>query len=172
MFAVWAVCGITRFSWLKRLIVAATLSLAWHVACRMAGATLYDYASISEPDCAQFFAALTHLLKLAFLEPWRYGFAYPIAAVTIVVRIIRRKSICENDLPVVSLAAFFCLITFAFVYALSRAPDFAWHLDTSAARLLWAPSLLVLAEAGRAATLSRRKIKQQQNTRQSVCFVA
>jgi len=39
-----------------------------------------------------------------------------------------------------------CLLLMAFVYSLSLAPSFNWHLSSSAARLLWVPSLLLLAE--------------------------
>lgn len=135
---------------MSRLVLAAALPLAWHVASRMAGATLYDYASVWEPDCTQFVTALAHLLKTAFLEPWRYGFAYPIAAVAVAASFIRRKTgrgdaRLPSDWPVAALAAFFCLIAFAFVCSLSRSADFAWHLESSAARLLWVPSLLVLS---------------------------
>lgn len=175
LFAVWAAFGIgamldarntpiprKRFSgflWATRLAAAAALPLAWHVASRMAGATFYDFASIWEPDCAKFFTALAHVLKTAFLEPWRYGFAYPIAAAAVAASLIRWKTDRGDarpslDWPVAALAAFFCLIAFAFVYSLSRAPNFAWHLESSAARLLWVPSLLVLAE--NATALSQR----------------
>ena len=39
----------------------------------------------------------------------------------------------------------FNVIAFAGIFALSAAPDFAWHLD-SAERLLWIPALVLLRE--------------------------
>ena len=42
--------------------------------------------------------------------------------------------------------AIICLGAFAFVYSLSKAPDFSWHLWSSASRLLWVPSLFLLSE--------------------------
>ena len=154
----------------KHLFAAAALPLAWHAACRMAGAELYDYAPVLAPDPAKFFAALAHLLKLAFFEPWRYGFAHPIAALAlatdIIMRIPRRKATPPQEphplrgLREAALAAFFCLAAFAFVYSLSLAPNFAWHLNSSAARLLWAPSLLVLAEAS-VTKINRKGIQRE-----------
>ena len=52
-----------------QIAAASALPLAWHVGCRMAGATFYDYAPVWLPDWAKFYAALAHLLKTAFLEP-------------------------------------------------------------------------------------------------------
>lgn len=134
-----------------RLFLAATPPLAWHVACRMAGATFYDFAPVWELNLAKFSTALTHLLKLTFGEPWRYGFAYPVAVVAIAAHWIRRRADAKGSCPPVEwlvsvFAASLCLVGFTFVYSLSRAPSFAWHLETSAARLLWTPSLLLLAE--------------------------
>ena len=144
---------VGRTAVLKRsgqIAAAATLPLAWHVGCRMAGASFYDYAPFWAPDWAKFSAALAHLLKTAFLEPWRHGFAYPIAAGALATHLFLRRTeargACSSSAwPVAALAALLCLVAFAFIYSLSRAPSFFWHLETSAARLLWAPSLLVLA---------------------------
>lgn len=166
LFAVWAafsICAIAEkqparerlerpasFSWISRIAMAAALPLAWHIGCRIAGATFYDYASVWTPDWTKFSAALTYLLKTAFLEPWRYGFAYPLAVAATVAHLLRRRTDAVKarppaQWPVSAIAALLCLVAFAFVYSLSLSPDFGWHLWSSAARLLWAPSLLVLA---------------------------
>ena len=142
--AVWAAwVAVGRAGW--RFAIAVAPSLLWHIACRFAGATLYDYAPAFEPDRARFFTATAHLLKIAFLEPWRYGFAFPLALVALFFK--RTRS--NRTFVVATLAAMLCLIAFAFVFSLSRAPDFKWHLDSSATRLLWVPALLLISEIRR-----------------------
>ena len=146
-----------RVPLLKICVCVIAPTLAWHIACRLAGATLYDYAPVWQPDRAKFATAFAHILKTAFAEPWRYGFAYPLAVAGLLWRcFVRRKSQGASGRfascfapPLVAplVAPLICLPAFAYVYSLSLSPDFDWHLGSSAARLLWAPSLLVLYES-------------------------
>ncbi len=144
------------FKWLGCFVVAASLPLAWHVVCRLAGATLYDYAPIWHPEKSKFLMALWHLLKTAFLQPWNYGFAYPLAVLIIVVVFWQyhrgrfHRSMIERhplaNIFVAALVPVICLPIFAVIYSFSCAPSFSWHLKSSAVRLLWVPSLPLLAE--------------------------
>lgn len=140
----------SSFFWMKQLAAAFAPPVSWYVASRIAGACFYDYAPFWRPDPARFCEAACYLLKTAFLEPWRYGFAYPIAVVVAVLAFVRRPAVgeggCSSPLSVSSFVALICLALFAFIYSLSLAPDFGWHLWSSAARLLWVPSLFVLVE--------------------------
>ena len=143
--------GVGRFA------AAAAAPAAWHIVCRLAGAMFYDYAPVWSPDWSKFRLALGYLLKLAFLEPWRYGFAYSVAALVLALPLICRKPHWHppSGLRAAAIAALVCLATFAFVYSLSLAPNFDWHLRTSAARLLWVPSLPILASFCTALSKSR-----------------
>lgn len=161
LFAVWLaqfICAlraehagfrVCRLSgWGLRLVFAAALPLLWHVGCRMAGATFYDYAPAWEIDFERFCVAFGYLLKVAFLEPWRFGFAYPIALAIAFFAIVKLKgATCFSPSLVASaFTSLLCFVLFAWIYSCSRVPDFEWHLWSSAARLLWVPSLLVLME--------------------------
>ena len=65
------------------------------------------------------------------------------------------SDLSPSGLRAAAIAALVCLATFAFVYSLSLAPNFDWHLRTSAARLLWVPSLPILASFCTALSKSR-----------------
>jgi hypothetical protein len=143
--------------WFVRLLAASSLPLSWHVGCRLAGAEFYDYASFFSPDSAKFCEALCYLMKTAFLEPWRYGFAYPIAAAVVAFvfggKLADRECDVSPSLAVSAFVALICPLSFAAIYSLSLAPDFEWHLWSSEARLLWIPSLFILLEC---AAISKR----------------
>jgi hypothetical protein len=79
-------------------------------------------------------------------EPWRYAFAYPAA----VVALAGLPSLRTPSLKAAGVAALVAFAAFAGIFALSAAPDFAWHLD-SAERLLWIPALVLLRELADAA---------------------
>ena len=74
-------------------------------------------------------------------EPWRYAFAYPAA----VIALAGLPSLRTPSLKAAGVAALVAFAAFAGIFALSAAPDFAWHLD-SAERLLWIPALVLLRE--------------------------
>ncbi len=145
-------------AWTSRLAVAVALPLLWHCGCRLAGASFYDYAPVWDPDFSRFCKGAAYLLKTAFLEPWRYGFAYPLAIAVVSAAMVRRAESAQSGSQtiVAALAALSSMVIFAFVYSLSRAPDFRWHLWSSAARLLWTPSLFILLEC--AANASHDKV--------------
>ena len=136
--------------WGLRLALAMALPLAWHLSSHLAGATFYDYAPIWDFDFARFGAAAEYLLKVSFLEPWRYGFAYPMALAILIFALVSMLTARRGPIPVSLIAASFsslaCIVLFALVYSYSRAADFQWHLWSSAARLLWAPSLVLVRE--------------------------
>ena len=133
--------------WWMRLVLAAALPLAWHAGCRIAGARFYDYASVWEIDIDRLLAAAKYLLKIAYLEPWRFEFAYPVALIIAIFSVMKKARTCfPKTMIAAASASLFCLVAFVWIYSYSRASDFEWHLWSSAARLLWVPSLLVLME--------------------------
>lgn len=146
LLATWFALRILRGSStasIRSLAIGAALPLLWHVLCRLAGAHLYDFAPLLQPDFGQGTLALAYALKRIFLEPWQYGFAYPAALVAWICTLRKHT---RSSLSTALLAALLSLLAFTAIYALSTAPDFAWHLHTAMPRLLWAPALLLLRE--------------------------
>lgn len=121
------------------LLIGLFLPLIWLVYSRYLGASVYDYAPLTEPDILQMEKALYSFVHLAFFEPWRYGFAYPLACCVVFVPSLR-----TNPLLIVTAAMIPLLLTFIWIFGISRVPDFEWHLR-SLARLLWPPAILFLS---------------------------
>ena len=138
----------------RHLAAALVLPMAWHVGCRLAGASLNDYAAPWQLSVPRGIHALGEALRLAFLEPWQYAFAYPVA---LVVALVAAVFACRRagwgtetlrPLPAALLFSFFSILAFSFVFSCSTA-NAAWHLSTSLPRLLWTPALLLAWEAAR-----------------------
>ena len=127
---------------LRDLAAAMVLPLAWHVGCRLAGASLNDYVAPWRLSPLRGLRALGEALRLAFARPWRSGFAYPAALVAALVPSIRREA---RPLLAALLFAAFSVAFFCLAYACSTA-DAAWHLSTSLPRLLWTPALVLARE--------------------------
>ncbi len=146
LFVIWVAMRLmsgSRAASVRTLLVGLALPLVWHVSCRLAGAQLYDFAPFWRPDFLQAISAAIHALKLAFLEPWRYGFAYPLAVIVLTLPQYRYR---RAPLVTAGLCAVLSVLAFAGIFSLSTAPDFNWHLDSSMVRLLWLPSLLLIRE--------------------------
>ena len=139
------------------LVVGLAPAIAWHVGVRLAGGGFNDVAPLWRPDCAKGFAALAKAFRLAFAEPWRYGFAHPVAIAaagwSAAARLSRKQNgatacgIRNDPFPVLirTLAfCFLCMAAFAWLLACSRAPDFDWHVSTSLPRLLWTPAVAII----------------------------
>jgi hypothetical protein len=124
----------------KGLLAGLALPVAWHIGCRLAGGGLYDFAPLWRPDWGRAWLALGRVGRLAFLEPWRFGFVFPLAALAWLAPRLRTRVF-----GVVNGAAVLMLLAFAGIFALSRAGDFDWHLG-SMERLLWTPALLLMRE--------------------------
>ena len=152
--ACWAALRLAdgrRAAPLRGLPAALVLPCAWQVGCRLAGGTLYDFAAPWQPDFARLWTAAVFAFRVAFLRPWDCAFAWPLAALLLAFAPFRRLFAAERadlrGLRTAAVAAFAASAAFVCVLSLSRAPDFGWHLSTALPRLLWAPSLLLLAEA-------------------------
>lgn len=120
------------------LLLGLALPLIWFIYSRGQGATLYDYAPLWMPELGRLSKAVSGLFRLGFLEPWRYGFIYPIACLTFFVPHWRK-----TDLPVATLMLFLCMCAFVWILGISRAPDVEWHL-LSLERLLFVPAIIWL----------------------------
>ena len=145
LFAAWLAWRIVEGSRRARardLACAMALPLAWHVGCRLAGASLNDYVAPWRLSPMRGLRALGELLTLAFLRPWDYGFAYPAAILAALVPSIRRKA---RPFVAAVLFAAFSVAFFCLAYACSTANE-AWHLSTSLWRLLWTPALIFARE--------------------------
>lgn len=123
---------------LKGLCCGLILPLAWAIFSRLKGATLYDFAPVWQIDWHQAGFAAKAIARLAFLEPWRYGFAYPLAVVILSIPSSRTRQVKIGLLVMLA-----NLLAFIYIFSISRASDFEWHLD-SLGRLLWIPSVLLL----------------------------
>lgn len=152
--ACWVALRLTdgrRVAPLPGLLAALALPCAWQVGCRLAGGTLYDFAAPWEPDSARLWASAAFALRAVFLRPWDYAFTWPLAALLLVLPPLRRlfaaKRADGRGLLAAAIAALLSAVAFVCVLSLSRAPDFDWHLTTALPRLLWVPSLVLLAEA-------------------------
>ena len=145
LFAAWLAWRIVAggdHARMRDLAVAMILPLAWHVGCRLAGASLNDYVAPWRLSPLRGLRALLESLRLAFARPWRSGFAYPAAFVAALIPSIRRKA---RPLLAALLFAVFSVVFFCLAYACSTA-DEAWHLSTSLPRLLWTPALILARE--------------------------
>ena len=133
------------------LMAGLALPVAWHAGCRLAGGGVYDFAPVWHPDWSQAWAALARAGRLAFLEPWRYGFAFPLAVLGWFAPAVRSRPFATAGMASLAMTA-----AYAGIFSLSRAMDFSWHLD-SIERLMWLPALLLAREIlQEAATVSRR----------------
>ena len=145
LFAAWLAWRIVAgadHARLRDLAAAMVLPLAWHVGCRLAGASLNDYVAPWRLSPLRGLRALLESLRLAFARSWHYGFAYPAALVAILIPSIRRKA---RPLLAALLFTAFSVAFFCLAYACSTA-DEAWHLSTSLPRLLWMPALILARE--------------------------
>ena len=145
LFAAWLAWRIVEGSRRARardLACAMALPIAWHVGCRIAGASLNDYVAPWRLSPLRGLRALGESLKLAFLRPWDYCFAYPAAVVVALIPSVRRQS---RPLVAALFFAAFSTGAFCLAYACSTA-DEAWHLSTSLPRLLWTPALILARE--------------------------
>ena len=131
----------SRIRLLPRLVCGALLPVAWQCGCRLAGASLDGYVPLGQLCMAKGLAAFARMTRYALLEPWRYGFTFPVG-VAFLVRRSRRKA---PALWMTCLGVVFMLGCFGTIFALSGAVDFDWHLD-SMERLLWVPALLLVRE--------------------------
>ncbi len=140
-----------RIRLLLRIVSGALLPVVWQCGCRLVGASLDGYVPLCQMSEAKGFAAFVRMARYALLEPWRYGFAFPVGLVVLARRSWRGPS----ALGAVCLGVVFMVGCFGAIFALSGAADFNWHLD-SVERLLWVPALLLVREII-AAQESKRK---------------
>ncbi len=138
----WRIIEGSRRARARDLACAMALPLAWHVGCRIAGASLNDYVAPWRFSLLRGLRAFGESLKLAFLRPWDYCFAYPAAVVVALIPSVRRQS---RPLVAALLFATFAIAAFCLAYACSTANE-VWHISTSLPRLLWTPALILARE--------------------------
>ena len=121
------------------------------------GGGLYDYAPLHQPDGRQVWMAVTETFRLGFLKPWQYGFVFPLASVLPFFRRFRTRRVFAGILVLWGYTA-----AMWWVFGISRAPDFEWHLK-SLERLLWAPAMLFLFHltTSEQAQITTRKIHKK-----------
>jgi len=122
----------------KWLLAGLALPVAWHVGCRLAGGGLYDFGW--QPDWGQAWLALGRVARLGFVEPWRFGFVWPLAVLAWLAPGMRTRGYAVANVAVLLL-----LGAFVGIFSLSRAGDFDWHLG-SMERLMWLPALMLMRE--------------------------
>lgn len=127
-----------RSAVLLGIAAGAILPLCWHIFSWMSGGVLDGYTALADFDASKWIHAWKRILVETFALPWKYAFALPLGFLLFFYRRSRRLS-------KVCLVAFISAIAFSFVFSLSDAVNFEWHLN-SAERLMWVPALLVLHE--------------------------
>ncbi len=133
---------------IEHAIAALVPFVAWFIVSRALGAELYDYAPPWSPDPTRMRVAMAEILRLAFAEPWRYGWAWPVGAAALVVWTgacfaKRRLPDAIRRFAVAGVVLLACAFAFSYFLGLSRAPDFRWHCR-SLYRLLFPPALLAI----------------------------
>ncbi len=137
---------------IRSLLIALSIPALWHIVVRLVGATLYDYAMPWQWDAERFAAAMSHFAKEAFVTPHKYAFIYPLTALSLIPVILRRLQIDRREILTVILFAAMSIFAFSYIFSLSTAPDFTWHIETAAYRLLQLPAVMLII-----AVLSRHK---------------
>ena len=98
----------------------------------------------------QALSSMRYFIKIAIINPWNYaGVCVALLLCSFVLRINQHFNRCEFNIDwikVVVIVGILSMIVYAYVFSLSRADDFEWHLTTSAARLLWPPAMLIMFE--------------------------
>jgi len=144
-----AAAGRFRFRMREAAALGCGLAPAvlWHIGCRFAGASLYDYAAPWQCDPARAFAAVRALVHEIAFHPWRYAFI----GVAMACAVRARRADGEGGAgaalrKALAPLAFFavCAAGICFAFSLSRSPDFAWHLSCMP-RLLAPVAALALA---------------------------
>lgn len=149
LFAAWLAFRLIKganAARLPHLLAAAVLPVSWFVFSRVQGGGVYDYAPFWDMDAKQAVLAIKTLFSFAFMTPWKYGFAYfglLLPPALLLFRHKNRSPASLDELKVTSLFVCGYAVALVFFFALSRAPDFQWHLNSSE-RLLWPPSLLMV----------------------------
>ena len=87
---------------------------------------------------------------VSFLNPWGYAFVWPLAILLVLIVAFRRVCMGEvsglTGLYAALGSALVSCAVFVYILSLSRAPNFSWHLGTAFPRLVWMPTVLLLAE--------------------------
>ncbi len=153
LFSCWLVLRVIegrRTASARGLLVGGALPLAWQIGCRLAGGTLYHFAAPWSPDLSRLLEAGAAFLRLAFLRPWEYAFAWPLAVLLALFALRRRVAVRDGavfgGLCAALGSAFVSCAVFVYILSLSLAPNFSWHLGTALPRLVWMPTVLLLAE--------------------------
>ncbi len=135
---------------LHDLATALALPLAWHIGCRLAGASLNDYVPPWHLSSQRGLHALREILHNAFLNFRECGFAYPAALAVAALAHRHADQGVGNPRPLRAalLFALFSILSFSIIFSCSTA-DEAWHLANSIPRLLWTPALLLSWECTR-----------------------
>lgn len=132
--------------------VSLFVSMPWHIYRTLQGGEVYHYASILSPNWGKCLLAGKAILKTVWWQPYGLIGGFIVAVLFVrIIQSIKQQSPHQKQMNTpffVSLLSFgFCLIGFSYIYSLSLAPLFDWHVDTSVSRLVWMPLLIVLYEA-------------------------
>jgi len=125
---------------------------AWHLGCRYLGARLYDYAMPWDPSISHGLLAALTIIEELFMHPWRCPFLVTLGCVFVIVVVASRHMNIVTDAKIglrdvfPSVVLFLTFVTaLCYVFALSRAPDFRWHVS-SVPRLLVPIGILALCD--------------------------
>ena len=129
---------------LKALLLAGLIPVCWHVAVRVCGAKLFDYANPWQVDWTRGIKAFLYTLNYFFLSPWESGFVAYLFCFLLAMGLLRlRKLRKRKEMCFTALVSGISMFLYFYVFSVSRAQDFDLHLESALPRLLCFPILLL-----------------------------
>ena len=133
-----------KLATLKALLLAGLIPVCWHVAVRVCGAKLFDYANPWQVDWTRGIKAFLYTLNYFFLSPWESGFVAYLFCFLLAMGLLRlRKLRKRKEMCFTALVSGISMFLYFYVFSVSRAQDFDWHLESALPRLLCFPILLL-----------------------------
>ena len=133
-----------KLATLKALLLAGLIPVCWHVAVRVCGAKLFDYANPWQVDWTRGIKAFLYTLNYFFLSPWESGFVAYLFCFLLAMGLLRlRKLRKRKEMCFTALVSGILMFVYFYVFSVSRAQDFDWHLESALPRLLCFPILLL-----------------------------
>ena len=110
---------------LKALLLAGLIPVCWHVAVRVCGAKLFDYANPWQVDWTRGIKAFLYTLNYFFLSPWESGFVAYLFCFLLAMGLLRlrklrkRKEMCFTAL-VSGISMFLYFYVFSVIFISSQ----------------------------------------------------
>lgn len=136
-------CRYASFKGLMALLIMPGL---WYITCWLLGGKVYDYAAPWEFSVPQFLYAITRFLKFSFINSYKYAFVFPLLIMINIPYLKKWIWDTHHAGEEKTTLVFFLttVIVFSYIFSLSKADDYYWHIDTALYRILELPSFFLL----------------------------